>query len=167
MEVSLSHVDINPTTYNGIIEWFLKPLTILLKFLTGVHLPIRSKKNPIILRAMLFAYGIVIIMANIGLQVITYTYDMAQSKNLTNVTINNRETLNSDGNDRKLMAMSSSIQVVIVHVTFLIVPFTDSWRKLWSILRKLQADFMTCDVDFRTKHRRLVLLGMLVPLIVV
>ena len=165
MEAHSQHVN-NPATNNG-IEWFLKPLTILLKLLTGVQLPIGSKKNRTILRVVFFAYGVMTIMANIGVQVITYIYDMAQSKNLTNATINNKETLKTDGNDRQLIAMSSSIQLVIVHLSFLIVPFTESWRKLWSILRELQADFMTCDFDFRTKHLRVVLLGMFVPLIVI
>lgn len=149
---------------NKSLEWSFRPISIFLRVVTGVVIPLGSPHS-MLYKFAFVAYGFCTIGSNITTQMINYMWDSHLTNKNANASKNAARSSVTEGLDRGLVDVISSTQTVLIHVLFFGIQFTKRWQQLWFTVRELEEQFQP-DMSLFRLYRKSVLIACAIPFLV-
>ena len=147
------------------LEWSFKPISIFLRVVSGVVIPLGSPHS-LLFKLAFIAYGFCTIGSNITTQIVNYMWDDHLTNKNANMSKSAARSAATEGLDRGLVDVISSTQTVMIHILFFGIQFTKRWQQLWFTVKELEEQFQP-DMSLFRLYRKSVLIACLIPFLVI
>jgi len=155
----------SPERSNKSLEWSLKPISVFLRILSGVVIPL-GKPHSMFYKLVFVAYGFCTIGSNITNQIVNYMWDSHLSNKNAKLNKNFGQSSVTEGLDRGLVDIISSTQTIVMHILFFGIQFTKGWQLLWLTARQLEKQFQP-DMSLFRLYRKSALIACIIPFLVI
>jgi len=150
---------------NKSFEWSLKPITVFIRILSGVTIPL-GKPHSMLFKLVFVAYGFCTIGSNITTQIVGYMWDSQLTIKNANAGKTTLRSATTERLDRSFVVIISSIQTISIHILFFGIQFTKKWQLLWFTARELEKQFHP-DMSLFRLYRKSVLIACIIPFLVI